>query len=227
VHWHAALPLMVAANRDEAYARRAGQPEVERRDETDVLRPLDTQAGGTWEGINTKGLVAVITNRRDGDFDAQRRSRGLLCRETLELADTAAVEAFLAAAVRAEPYNSFNLLYADRRRVCVSSWNGRLETQVLPAGTHVFSNEHGLGELALAEFESDLPPTPTAARQLLGTILASHEARDGQGFRICKHGSQYGTVSSSFLFRDDQGRTWMEHAPGPPCTTPFRRYDLP
>ena len=80
---------------------------------------------------------------------------------------------------------------------------------------------------ALHELQHRPPPEPEAARRLLGEILASHAPRDAQGFRLCKHGSAYGTVSASFLFRDADGRTWMEHAPGPPCRTAFRRYDLP
>lgn len=226
VQWHSAWPLVVAANRDEAYRRPSSAPEVERLVEGVVLRPLDAQAGGTWEGLNSHGLLAVLTNRRDGDFDARRRSRGLLCREALEQASVAQVGAFLSQAVRAEPYNSFNLVYADPETVCLSSWNGKLETRSLPRGTHVLSNEHGLGELSLPELELPAPTRPDAARQRLLEILASHDVRDARGFRICKHGDLYGTVSSTLLFRDPSGKTWLEHAPGPPCRTAYVRHDL-
>jgi len=178
VRWYDDLPLVVAANRDEEYARPACVPEVEQLQDRSVLRPLDERAGGTWEGTNSQGLLAVITNRRDGSFAAERRSRGLLCREVLELADTATVESFVEQALRSESYNSFNLLYADRRRVCLSSWNGRLETQVLGPGTHVLSNEHGLGELLAGREveigEDDLPGAEKVTRRVLEAI-ANHK----------------------------------------------------
>ena len=225
VNWREDLPLVVAANRDEEYARTATLPEPDLVGPMAVLRPRDLRAGGTWEGTNQAGLIVVITNRPDGDFDPARRSRGLLCQEILSQPDTSAVQRCLEAAVRAEPYNSFNLFFADPDGAYLASWNGRLRTQRLGTGTHVLSNLHGLGELPVPEL-AQAPASGPALRGQLLAILASHLPRSADGFRICKHDDTYGTVSASLFYRRSDGSTLFEHAGGAPCVTPFSLHKL-
>ena len=226
VHCHEDAPLFLAANRDEAYARRATVPAPEELNGMRALLPRDEQAGGTWIGINAAGLVAVLTNRRDGDFDRERRSRGLLCREILSLPTVAASESFLAAAHERDHYNSFNLLVADPGEVALLSWNGESRTTRLGPGMHVLSNEHILGELEVPELDRSSGLHGAKLRELLVEVLGSHIRRDERGFRLCKHGDVYGTVSSSLLHRGRDGSLLFEHAPGPPCTTPFLAHRL-
>ncbi len=217
--------LVVAANRDEQYARPATAPRVHKFHDMHMLAPRDAQAGGTWEGIHESGLIVVITNRPDGDFKPQRVSRGLLCLEALELGRACAVRDWIEDAVRTARYNSFNLFYADTRAAFVSSWNGELTTQPLERGTHVLSNLHGLGELGVPELDG-MPHGEQPARALFTDVLASHAPRDANDFRICKHGDRYGTVSSSLLYTDADGSAVLEHAPGPPCTTAYQTFRL-
>ncbi|UCE03376.1 MAG: NRDE family protein [Candidatus Latescibacterota bacterium] len=221
---HAAAPLVVAANRDEAYARPASTPRVEVVEGTRVLLPSDHQAGGTWEGANEAGLVAVITNRPDGDFDPARRSRGLLCRMALSKRGILTLQRDLEVELSKQRYNSFNLFYADEKSAYVSSWNGDLRTQRLEPGTYVLSNEHGIGELVVSELAA-LPRAAPPFRRALVEILASHRPRDTDGFRICKHGERYGTVSASLIYRDGHDFV-LEHAPGPPCVTRFTAHRI-
>lgn len=226
VNWRDDLPLVVAANRDEAYERVATPPEAGRVGDMAVLRPRDLRAGGTWEGTNAAGLVVVITNRPDGDFDPGRRSRGLLCLEMLGEPDAAAVQRRLERALGDERYNSFNLLYADASGAHLAAWNGTLICQRLEPGTHVLSNLHGLGGLTVPELDGDPGSGPELRGRLLG-ILASHTPRSHDGFRICKHGETYGTVSASLFYRRRDGSTLFEHAGGAPCTSPFALHRLP
>jgi hypothetical protein len=221
---HPATPLVVAANRDEAYARPASAPRVEVLEGTSVLLPSDHQAGGTWEGANEAGLVGVITNRPDGDFDPARRSRGLLCRMVLSTRGTLALQRDLEPELSKHRYNSFNLFYADDESAYVSSWNGDLHTERLEPGTYVLSNEHGLGELVVPELAA-LPHAAAPLRRSLVEILASHRPRDADGFRICKHGERSGTVSASLIYRDGYDFV-LEHAPGPPCVTRFTAHRI-
>jgi hypothetical protein len=174
VHCHEDAPLFLAANRDEAYARRATVPAPEELNGMRALLPRDEQAGGTWIGINAAGLVAVLTNRRDGDFDRERRSRGLLCREILSLPTVAAAESCLAAAHERDHYNSFNLLVADRDEVALLSWNGESRTTRLGPGMHVLSNEHILGELEVPALERSRGLNESQLRELLVEVLGSH-----------------------------------------------------
>lgn len=221
VHWHEDSPLVLAANRDEAYARRATAPTAEDLHGVRALLPRDEQAGGTWIGINAAGLIAALTNRRDGEFDRQRRSRGLLCREILSQPNVEAAERLFAESLSLARYNSFNLLIADREEVALATWNGESQVTRLGPGVHVLSNEHVLGELAVPELGRPSGLQGAELRRLLVEALGSHVPRDERGFRLCKHGEAYGTVSASLVYRRRDGSLLFEHAPGPPCITPF------
>jgi uncharacterized protein with NRDE domain len=221
------LPLVVGANRDEARARPATGPELVATAGGPALVPRDLQAGGTWLGVRAGGLVVVITNRRDGDFDAARPSRGALCRAALEHADAAAVQRFVAGETRRARYNSFNLLVADGDRAGVSCWNGRLAHVDLEPGVHALSNEHGPGELRIPELDRlDWSRPEDELRDALRRLLADHTPRDAGGFRLCKHGERYGTVSSSLVTTTPSGPVRLDHAAGPPCTTPWTIHEL-
>src|SRR5688500_17186994 len=56
------FPLLVASNRDERRERRAAPPGLWVGERRRVLSPRDRRAGGTWLGVNDRGMVAGITN---------------------------------------------------------------------------------------------------------------------------------------------------------------------
>ena len=110
---HPAYRLVVAANRDEFYARPT-VPAGWWPDAPDLLAGRDLQGRGTWMGVTRGGRFAAVTNFRDPSF-AQRAdapSRGALVADFLRGAEGA--EAYAEAlAARAGEYNGFNLLVGD------------------------------------------------------------------------------------------------------------------
>lgn len=70
---HSGVPLVVAANRDEALDRPAVGPFIW---EQGFLAPRDERAGGTWLGLTRSGLFVGVTNRFPTLRDAARASRG-------------------------------------------------------------------------------------------------------------------------------------------------------
>lgn len=110
---HPAYRLVVAANRDELYARPT-VPAGWWPDAPDVLAGRDLQGRGTWMGVTRAGRFAAVTNFRDPAFaqlpDAP--SRGALVADFLQGAEGAEAYA-LALAARAGEYNGFNLLVGD------------------------------------------------------------------------------------------------------------------
>ncbi len=65
-------PLVVAANRDEFLDRPAEEPALRSSKAGPIVAPLDLEAGGTWVGVNARGVFAGLTNLRseaDGDDD--------------------------------------------------------------------------------------------------------------------------------------------------------------
>lgn len=136
---HPDYPLILAANRDEFYAR-AALPLGWWQDAPDVLAGRDLVAGGTWAGIGRSGRFAAITNYRDpAAMRADAPSRGALVGDFLRGRQTA--PAYLAGVVAAaRPYNGFNLLVADAQHGLwyLGSRNG--PPHAVAAGVHGLSN---------------------------------------------------------------------------------------
>jgi uncharacterized protein with NRDE domain len=59
-------PLLVAANRDELYARPAESITVLRDHGPRILGGRDLAAGGTWLAVNSRGVMAGLTNQPSG-----------------------------------------------------------------------------------------------------------------------------------------------------------------
>ena len=72
--------LIVAANRDEAYARLSDPPQEL---ESGIVGGRDRDHGGTWLGIHRSGDFVAITNRLAPVRSEDSYSRGLLAREAL------------------------------------------------------------------------------------------------------------------------------------------------
>ncbi|ODJ93868.1 hypothetical protein BB779_21835 [Pseudomonas viridiflava] len=106
-----AQPLIVAANRDEFYARPT-RPLSQWEDMPSVYAGRDLEAGGTWMGIGALGRFAAVTNIRDPGQTLGLRSRGELVAKFL--AGEQSPEDYVAEmAARASEYTGFNLLAGD------------------------------------------------------------------------------------------------------------------
>lgn len=233
-------PLVVATNRDEAYDRLASPPAW--RDDRDpaVLAPRDERAGGTWMGTNAAGVWVGVTNRRRGNVDPARRSRGLLCLDLLAAAtaDDAArrVEAL------AEPYNPFHAVVGDGGSLWLAEYEGgRAEVRRLVPGCHVVTNrpldetadEPKVERTRALLAEAGLPPrtpaggAPADLEERLASILGDHGRRGRDA--LCLHGGRYGTLSSAVWRLRPSGSVGgraairLAFADGPPCSVPFER----
>src|SRR5579872_7362887 len=86
---HAKFPLVVAANRDEFYARPTAQAAFW-EDRPAILGGRDLECMGTWLGVTTTGRFAAVTNFRDpADIRTSAESRGTLVSRFLEAAEPA------------------------------------------------------------------------------------------------------------------------------------------
>jgi uncharacterized protein with NRDE domain len=224
----AGTPIVLAANRDELLVRPTLDPHVLHRDPL-IVGGQDAVAGGTWLAVRADGVVAAVTNRRVGDRDPTRRSRGELPIAMLETATDDEALAFLHA-LRPTDYNPFNALYVSPRLAVVAHAHGdSLEVIRLDPGLHVLtvydlddrSQPKVAAISAMFEAVADAPDLLTG----METILQEHgePGRDGVD-AACVHGEFYGTVSSSSVVVDDAGRIVYRHAPGKPDVTP--RADL-
>ncbi len=109
---HAEYPLIVAANRDEFYARRT-RPASWWGQAVSLLAGRDEEAGGTWLGINRRGRCAVVTNvRAPSERNPHATSRGLLVLSALQTSQS--MDNWVQeCSVRAQSFNGFNLIVAE------------------------------------------------------------------------------------------------------------------
>jgi uncharacterized protein with NRDE domain len=238
-----AMPLVVAANRDEKLDRPAVAVTVLRPSGPRILGGRDLLAGGTWMAVNEHGLVAGLTNRPSAaGRDPSKRSRGEL---PLALAEHSradgAVEDFVER-FRSDEFNLAWLLVGDRRALFYLAMNegGGIDVEALEPGLYVLGN----GPLHERSPKTDLvrdrlaggAPTPPNGHQWLRAVLADHTIpaaivdeppaeRPPEIYAACVHTHDYGTRSSNLVTVPAEGRPSMRVADGPPCTTPFVSVD--
>lgn len=224
-----ALPLIVAANRDEFYARPT-QALAAWEDAQGVYAGRDLEAGGTWLGVGPGGRFAALTNIRDPGQPLGVRSRGELVAAYLR--GDSGVEQYLdQVASQSAQYSGFNLLVGDGQRL------GFLHARD-PAPRLLEPGVYGLSNAGLDTPWPKLVKTREGLRQLLDApqpqrllaLLAdSEQAQDahlpetGVGLVTEKllssafiASQNYGTRASTVLIVDDQGRRHLlERSFGP------------
>lgn len=132
---HPEYPLVVAANRDEFYARPSADA-ARWPDAPQVIGGLDLEAGGTWLGITENGRFAAVTNVREPNMAKGVCSRGALTRGFL-LSDLSAGD--YAGQIDGKRYSGFNLLLADGEALFYCS-NRDGTPRALPPGVYGLSN---------------------------------------------------------------------------------------
>lgn len=154
-------PLVVAANRDEFFARPAEGPAVRRSTTGRILAPRDLEAGGTWVGLSERGVFAGLTNLRPiagaragvlGEAGAGRpsassslssstalRSRGEVVMAALG-ANSAADAAESLARLDHGVHNPFQLLVADAESAALVVYRDSPQILPLEPGIHVVGN---------------------------------------------------------------------------------------
>src|SRR5262249_6939887 len=75
-------PLIVGANREELYSR-GGEPPQLLVGPGSAVGGRDPVSGGTWLGVNSRGVLVAVTNRPKSQPPERPRSRGLLVRDLL------------------------------------------------------------------------------------------------------------------------------------------------
>ena len=137
VAWHAHphFPLVVAANRDEFYARPAASC-TRWPNSPEIIGGRDLEAGGTWLGVSEQGRFAAVTNVREPGIAKGRLSRGELTRNFLESRQSP--DAYLATLDFAA-YSGFNLLISDGNSLYYASNRGP-QAQRLAPGVYGLSN---------------------------------------------------------------------------------------
>jgi len=225
-------PLVLAANRDEYYARPTAISTFW-PDNPRLLAGRDLEAGGTWMGITRQGRFAAITNYRDPTASANPpHSRGELPLDFLN--NRTSAEEYLAnVAQRAHEYAGYNLLLGEGNDL----WHYNNQPQgygTNPAPPHLL--KPGIYGLSNANLNTPWPKVELGKARLLkqrstpnhDALLslvnnrqqASTEELNLQGMETVMEqvlsaqfilAGEYGTRSSTTMWVDDVGNvSWRE-----------------
>ncbi|PKO48415.1 MAG: hypothetical protein CVU31_05695 [Betaproteobacteria bacterium HGW-Betaproteobacteria-4] len=215
---HPDYPLVVAANRDEFYARPTASL-ARWPDAPEVIGGLDLEAGGTWLGISESGRFAAVTNVREPGMAKGAQSRGALTRGFLT-ARTSASD--YAAGIDGAQYSGFNLLLSDGDTLVYCS-NRDGNPRPLAPGVYGLSN-HLLDSpwpkllAARQRFSDALPrlPDESAFFELLADqAIVADENLPNTGVpiewerllsAIFVKSESYGTRASTVVWRDAGGK---------------------
>ncbi|MFN4261408.1 MAG: NRDE family protein [Gemmataceae bacterium] len=220
-------PVVVGANREEAYAR-GGEPPRLLEGTHRIVAGSDPVAGGTWLGVNEHGVLVAVTNRPKTEPPPQPRSRGLLTRDLLEEPTAAAAVERAIAAFNGSAYAGCNLLCVDAHSATVIHAGDWLRVRPLPPGIHVLTAQDvndihdpriafALGWLHERE--------PRNADQAVSALRQLCALPGPDTPPMCLRGPTGGTVSSSIIvLRKQLERGVYHHASGPPDTTPYEDY---
>ena len=207
-------PVLIGANRDELIDRPWKPPARHWKDRPNVVAGRDQLAGGTWLGINDKGVVAAILNRRGALGPKEGyRSRGELPLEALDYDESlAAVEAL--GDLNPTSYRPFNMVVADNKNAFWISlsenyWGVNLEVNKLPPGLSMITasdrNDINSARIRtyLPQFQIASEPDADSGDWAGWTALMSSQVFDSEGgsdgamFIISDSG--FGTVCSSLI----------------------------
>jgi len=243
---HPEAPLVIAANRDEFYARPTAAPHLLDADRK-IYGGRDLQAGGTWLGVTPDGLFVGVTNQRTFALpDVTRHSRGELVLQALRCRSVGEIRALIAS-LDGRTYNPFNLLFGDGRELAVAYAREEREigVETFAPGVVVLANDRvGAPDYPKTRRAEELV-NPVPALDALHVALSDHERPPLEAIAeppahshfdrallrelqaLCIHTPLYGTRSSSIV-AIEPGRTLRYlHADGPPCTTAFTEISLP
>lgn len=135
---HPDYPLIVAANRDEFYARPTKDAHFW-EDERDVLAGRDLEQLGTWLGITKTGRFAALTNFRNLEEKREnKQSRGHIVKNFLT-SETTPQEYLQNLQLERNDYPGFNVLVADQQSFYYYS-NVENKIKEITTGVHGLSN---------------------------------------------------------------------------------------
>ena len=221
----------VYANRDEVLDRPWEMPRRWEGCQRTVVAPRDSEAGGTWLGINDAGVFAGLTNRFGCDGPEHARSRGELVRRGLEAADARSA-AEIIGSIEPQAFGGFHFLSVDAMRAYLVWADGQTLHHRRIERSRLVISERSMGaapsqrlrrwEERLNDMDSEWPPRSRWVRW-----LSEHEeAAPLEGTCVHLRDKNYGTRSSAIIEYEQGGWTFA-HTEGPPCTSDYQEVEAP
>lgn len=218
---HPDFPLIISANRDEFFDRPSSPLH---QWESGIYAGQDLKSGGTWMGFHPDGRWSLVTNYRDLSKKSHPQiSRGKLVLDYLEGNEAPDVYLDRLESQKAS-YDGFNLLVSDGDRLFYYSNFGDTPQEILP-GIHGLSNglinahwpKSELAKNQMRALKSSfinpedllqiLKSTETYPLSILPKTGVPQEKEIQLSSQFIRIPPNYGTVSSSAVLRNKEGKT--------------------
>jgi uncharacterized protein with NRDE domain len=222
-------PILVAANREEAYDRPTLVPSIQ-PGKPRVLSGVDAKAGGTWLGVNQTGLFVAAANRPKIFVPNAPKSRGILCRDLLRANSARHAVDIAMEELTANKCEGVNFIIADYE----SGW-------AIHGGDdpHVVELDEGLNIISNFDLNDNRDERQKLARRLLtlqtldsavkflavaSKAFARPPAAPGRAGMVFK-GKERGTVSSTLIALGKKPRDAIfQYANGSPDLARYEDY---
>jgi len=205
---------LILFNRDESIDRGPESPLSEKLiGTTKIACPSDSDAGGTWIGINEHGCALALLNHypQDVELPSIRRSRGQLLLDLLDLPKAQDLDQRIKS-MDLSPYPPFRLVALNLAHARQARWDRSelyLNTPLPPLGSS------SLDDVAIpsarAQRFKELPDSDEA----LKGFHSSHLPEKG-AWSTCMHRSQARSCSFTQIVLQKNKAT-IEHTSLPPC----------
>lgn len=222
-------PILVAANREEAYDRPSLLPSIQ-PGKPRVLSGVDAKAGGAWLGVNQNGLFVGAANRYRLLNPISPRSRGLLCRDLLRANSARHAVDIAMEELTQNKYEGVNFIIADYESGWAVHGGDDPEVVELIEGLNIISS-HDVNELRderqkLARRLLTLQTLDSAVKFLAVASKAFARppaAPDRPGMVV--NGKERGTVSSTLIALGKKPRDAIfQYANGSPESARYEDY---
>ena len=222
-------PILVAANREEAYDRPSLVPSIQ-PGKPRVLSGVDARASGTWLGVNQNGLFVGAANRPKLLPPTAPRSRGLLTRDLLRANSARHAVDMAMEELTANKYDGVNFIIADAESGWAVHGGDDPEVVELDEGLNIISsydlNDARDERQKLAKRLLTLQTLDSAVKFLAvaSKAFARPPAAEGRPGMVVK-GKDRGTVSSTLIALGKKPRDAIfQYANGSPETARYEDY---
>lgn len=222
-------PILVAANRDEAYDRPSSLPSIQ-SGKPRILCATDQQAGGTWLGVNQHGLFVAAANRPKLSSPLSPKSRGILCRDLLRAGSARQAVDMALEELSTGQYEGVNFLCADFDNGWVVHGGEEIETMELEPGLTILSNSDANDphndrvKLAKRLLTLQMLDSPVKFLAVASKAFARPSTIPNRPGMVMK-GPKRGTVSSTLVALGKKPRDAIyQYAEGSPDETKYEDY---
>ncbi|NKK38972.1 hypothetical protein GFL72_30900 [Rhizobium leguminosarum bv. viciae] len=214
------ISLRVAFNRDERYSRAEMAPSFFAGDCASALYPVDLSSAGTWFGVNSRGLVAMLLN----DNRLSRTGKGSRGRWLADLLGNAVSVEAAHTLVMDEWRSHFTpswVVLGSVDRLIMLRMNSTMTSYELSPGFHIVCDSSGFGQSKRAKWlrkKAEGCPAPQCFEDVRG-LLAEHFSCARRYYTTCCHAGTSGTVSAQFLQLSRQKKmAAFSYLSSSPCT---------